>query len=94
MLRITTEQRGDLWLLRLEGKLTGAWVDELRRCWSGCRPAAVHVELADVGFVDPAGKALLAEMHREGVQITAHGCVARAVHDEIVASSAARRPSR
>lgn len=65
MLRIST-QGDDLCIrFKLEGKLVGPWVDELRQCWrsvpnqSGRR---VEIDLAEVTFIDASGKQLLAEM--------------------------------
>ena len=96
MLRITAEQRDATWVLKLEGRLQGEWIRELRRSWRRVRDAAaaapIRVELADVQFVDTAGKVLLAEMHREGVEIIARGCLATAIRDEIV-SGAGSPPS-
>jgi ABC-type transporter Mla MlaB component len=75
-----------VWTLRLEGTLKDEWVRELRRSWRRIREAAagapIRVELADVGFVDSAGKVLLAEMHRDGVEIVAkHGLAALICND-------------
>src|SRR3989442_256679 len=87
MLRITdildvTADCRETWTLRLEGTLKDEWVRELRRAWRRIREAAagasIRVELADVPFVDPAGKVLLAEMYRDGVDIVAPGCRAAA----------------
>jgi hypothetical protein len=96
MLRITdilyvpTDGRGT-WTLRLEGSLKDEWVRELRRSWRRIREvaagAAIRVELADVGFVDPAGKVLLAEMYRDGVEIVARDGFAAAIRDDVVARS-------
>jgi ABC-type transporter Mla MlaB component len=59
---------------RLEGKLLGPWVDELR---SACTPPLerhelVQLNLAAVTFVDAAGAELLRELINHGVAIT--GC--------------------
>ena len=82
------------WTLRLEGTLKGEWVRELRRSWRRIREAAagapIRVELADVSFIDAAGKVLLAEMYRGGVDIVARDCLTAAVRDEIVAGSSRR----
>ena len=85
------------WTLRLEGTLKGEWVRELRRSWRRIREAAagapIRVELADVTFVDMAGKLLLAEMYRGGVDIVARDCLTAAVRDEIVAGTSTHRDS-
>ena len=97
MLRITAEKRDSVWVLKLEGKLQGEWVRELRRAWQGlldtASPTTLRVELADVQFVDLAGKVLLAEMHRDGVEIIARGSLASAICDDIVTGSTANRNS-
>ena len=63
--------------LKLEGSLRGELIAELRRAWGHARHAApgapIQVDLADVTFVDAAGKLLLAEMYRDGVAIVARG---------------------
>jgi ABC-type transporter Mla MlaB component len=86
------------WTLRLEGTLKGEWVAELRRSWRTIRETAperpIRVELADVRFVDSAGKALLAEMYRDGVEIVASDCLAAAIRDDIVGRSARDRHIR
>jgi ABC-type transporter Mla MlaB component len=93
MLRITTQNEDATLVLRLEGRLHGPWVDELRNCWQRAREsignAAIRIELVDVGFVDAAGKALLAEMHGAGDELLAQGCLAKAIRDEIVAGRSA-----
>jgi hypothetical protein len=91
MLRITVEQRDATWVMKLEGRLQGEWVGELRRSWRGIRdvaaPASIRVELADIQFMDAAGKVLLKEMHREGVEITGRGFLASAICEEVTGSA-------
>ena len=100
MLRITDvlETRSDgcsTWTLKLEGSLDGEWLPELRRAWRRAQEAAaggaIRVHLADVRFVDVAGKALLADMYRAGVDIVARDIVAAAIRDDIVRRAAADR---
>jgi outer membrane protein len=87
MLRITVRQEPVLTMLELEGKLAGDWVAELERCWReataapNARPIRVH--LRTVSFIDRAGRALLAEMHRQGAELVASGCMTRAIVAEI-----------
>jgi ABC-type transporter Mla MlaB component len=103
MLRITDVIDGSLegratWTLKVEGTLNNGWVLELRRAWRRAQEAApgmsVRVYLADVRFVDAAGKVLLAEMHRAGVEIVAHDCLTAAIRDDIVRAAATDRPAR
>ena len=56
--------------LRVEGRITGAAVEELRRaCDVHTTPDEVRLslELADVSFADAAGIALLKELRSRGV---------------------------
>jgi len=96
MLRITNHQQGDTVVLRLEGWLRGAWVDELRQCWRRVREErgdrAIRIDLVDVRVVDAAGKALLSEMHRAGARIFAHGPLTTAIRDAIVSDSGDENP--
>ena len=81
--------------LKLEGALRGEVIAELRRVWQRVRKtlrgAPIRVDLVDVGFVDAAGKLLLAEMHRDGVEIVARGVLAKGIVDEIVAACPSNR---
>ncbi len=68
MLRITTYQNSGTTRLKLEGKLKGPWVLELESCWRSLPDnSRLIVDLADVEFVDNAGRYLLALMHDRGV---------------------------
>src|SRR5882762_653244 len=90
MLRITTEKRRGKVFLSVEGKLTGPWVAALEQCWRELRAASPHekflVNLCGVSFIDAAGKVLLKEIHRQGGQLLAEGCLNQAIVQEIVAS--------
>ena len=83
------------WTLKVEGTLNGEWLPELRRAWRRAQEAAagaaIRVHLADVCFVDAAGKALLADMYRAGVDIVARDCLTAAIRDDIVRSAATDR---
>jgi ABC-type transporter Mla MlaB component len=100
MLRITdiVDTRSDghcTWTLKLEGSLDGEWLPELRRAWRRAREAAagglIRVHLSDVRFVDAAGKALLTDMYRAGVDLVARDIVGAAIRDDIVRRAAADR---
>jgi ABC-type transporter Mla MlaB component len=83
------------WTLEVEGSLTGEWLRELRRAWRRAREtvagAEIRVHLADVRYVDAAGKTLLSDMYRAGVEIVARGLMAVDVRDDIVRRAAADR---
>src|ERR1039458_1241540 len=72
---------------KLEGKLTGPWVRELEQAWatsSGAAPdRTLTVDLADVTFIDYAGKRLPARMHESGATLVAHSPMNRCIVDEI-----------
>jgi anti-anti-sigma regulatory factor len=54
--------------LRLEGRLTGPWVDELRRL-AAARPGPLQLDLSGLTFADAAGAALLKDLAARGVVI-------------------------
>jgi ABC-type transporter Mla MlaB component len=57
--------------LRLEGNLTGTWVEEARRACEQALGAGgkLALDLAEVLFADPDGIALLREMQGRGVRL-------------------------
>ena len=87
MLRITLEKNSQSTTLRLEGRLTGPWVDELERAWRAVTAdptdGRVSVDLTDVTFVGEDGKKLLEAMYREGAKLRASGCATRRLVEEI-----------
>jgi anti-anti-sigma regulatory factor len=85
MLKISIHTDATGTVFELEGRLAGAWVQELEDCW---RKAAnsdrtVRVMVCAVTFIDDKGKALLAEMHQHGVELVAEGCMNSAIVEEI-----------
>jgi ABC-type transporter Mla MlaB component len=72
MLRITTTQdAGNLPVLKLEGKLLAEWVAELQAACRSARAASgdLQLDLAGLVFVDVAGTIALRELMRQGVSI-------------------------
>jgi ABC-type transporter Mla MlaB component len=105
MLRITTEKKRGKIFLSVEGRLAGPWVAALEQCWRELQAASphekFHVNLCGVSFIDAAGRVLLMEMHRQGGQLIAEGCLNQAIVQEIVAqekkgasSGAKERPKK
>jgi anti-anti-sigma regulatory factor len=93
MLRINVTTRTEATIITLEGRLIGAWVDELASCWQRVPPCDVRpirIDLDSVTFVDAAGKALLRALHAEGAMLMASGPMLRAIVDEIVAARSQR----
>ncbi|MBV8206400.1 MAG: hypothetical protein JO041_06375 [Acidobacteria bacterium] len=85
MLRITTATENGSIELRAEGSLRGPWVGELERAWLRIfdRNRQVRLNLADVSYVDDAGKDLLARMFRHGTELTAGGPFMQAIVEQI-----------
>jgi len=71
MLRISVVESSKIAVtLRVEGRITGPWVEELRTaCNVHTFPDEVQLslELADISFADAAGIALLRELRNRGV---------------------------
>src|SRR5438477_1483186 len=87
MLRITIHENLESLTFQLEGKLAGAWVREVEECrqrtLAGRRGMAVRFDLAGVTFIDTAGKAYLAAMHRLEAEFVAADCLTKAIVAEI-----------
>jgi len=91
MLRITTEKKRTKTVLSVEGRLADPLVATLEQCWRELRAASpqekFYVNLCGVSFIDAAGKMLLKEMHRQGGQLVAEGCLNQAIVKEIIGSA-------
>ncbi|HXZ28945.1 MAG TPA: STAS domain-containing protein [Terriglobales bacterium] len=87
MLRITVQTEGNKTVLKLDGKITGPWVQELEGCWETLRRVQAGkkmvVDLADVSFVNGAGSQLLEHMHGEGAELLGEGPLTRSIVEEI-----------
>ena len=75
-------------LLELEGRLVGPWVAELERCWEGARnqvsSEVIVVRLANVSFIDDAGRELLKKISDAGSKLEGEGCMVRAIIARII----------
>jgi anti-anti-sigma regulatory factor len=95
MLRITVHDNPESVTFQLEGGLAGCWVGEVEECrqrtLAGRRWPAVCFDLAGVTFIDAAGKAYLAAMHRLGAEFVAADCLTKAIVAEI-ATAPVRSP--
>jgi hypothetical protein len=87
MLKITVNANAKSTVLKLEGKLTGPWVEELERTWNSITlsPQArrAMVDLGGVTFVDLRGKLLLTKMHLAGVELAGDGAMTRFTIEKI-----------
>jgi hypothetical protein len=94
MLRITVHDNAESLTFQLEGRLAGPWVREAEECRQRTlavrRRPAFRFDLAGLTFIDDAGKAYLAAMHRLGAEFVAPDCLTKAVVAEI--TKAALRP--
>jgi outer membrane protein len=87
MLRITLHDSANGTRLQLEGKLAGAWVQELENCWttaaSALKGREMVVDLKGVTHIASEGRELLCRMHGAGVRLVAAGIMNQAVVDAI-----------
>jgi len=69
MLRISyePERAAGGGVLKLDGQVSGEWVEELRRAYDDRRPAvsAITIDLKDVTFIDRAGIAFFDEIYAD-----------------------------
>jgi outer membrane protein len=96
MLRISTETKRAKTILTIEGRIAGSSVATVEQCWrelySTSPKQKFVVNLCGVSFIDSAGKVLLREMHRLGVDFHAEGCLNQAIVSEI--STAGDKPAK
>ncbi len=87
MLKITIHDSAKELKFRLEGRLSGPWVEELRQCWQTARSTtalrATVLDLREVDFVDAQGQKLLEEMGPAGVRLIASSPLIQALVEEI-----------
>src|SRR5580704_15498527 len=87
MLRITIHDNLQAFTFQLEGRLAGPWLRELEECWNSAfnqqRKPILRVDLTEVTFIDDAGKACLAAMHRQGAELVAADCLTKDIVAEI-----------
>jgi hypothetical protein len=87
LLKITVQKGSGPLTLKLEGKLAGPWVEELRDVWSSeSASEAVLVDLIDVSFVDAAGKDLLEQMWQGGADFVTDSPLMKQVVKEVTGS--------
>src|SRR5215470_7588600 len=97
MLRITTEKKRGKTVLSVEGRLAGPLVGTLEHCWRevhGSTPREkLFVDLCGVSFIDSAGKMLLKEIHRQGGELLAEGCMNQAIVREVMSKEKEEKSS-
>jgi anti-anti-sigma regulatory factor len=93
MLRITPLIAKEKAILRLEGKLGGAWANELAKVWSVWHNSGlkrIRVDLRAVNFVDERGKDVLIALHQEGAEFVASDPLISALLEDIAQSCQAK----
>ena len=87
MLRIITEQRGNIFRFELHGSVADEGILVLEGHWCGIvekvPSAIVTVDLSNVVFIDTHGQQLLRRMAQCGVEFNASGCMNRYVIERI-----------
>ena len=88
MLKVTVERGDRVTTLKLEGKLSGPWVDEAAKVWSvvvgGTAAKDVVVDLSGVTFIDKEGKKLLGQMLGQGAQLRDGRLMTRYIINQLV----------
>lgn len=73
--------------MKLEGRIAGPWVEELRRTWTSLAPSLgskrLCLDLCEVTFVDTAGKQLLTNLRKAGARLLADTAMTKALVEEI-----------
>lgn len=91
MMRITQQQDGETITFKIEGCLSGAWVNEMKRCWdeiiNTARPSVIRIDLTEVTYIDVAGKELLAVMFGSGAVPGAANVMTRAVIEQLTCAA-------
>ena len=85
VIRITCQHESSITRLVLEGKLAGACVDELDKCWQqvSFNGTAFLVDLTAVSFIDDRGKQLLKRMHDHGAKLFSTSLMSKCLISEI-----------
>jgi anti-anti-sigma regulatory factor len=89
-LRITIQNSKREVTLKLEGRIAGPWVEELRRTWESLAPSLgskhLRLDLCEVTFVDAQGKQLLTDIRKGGAAFLANTAMIKSLVEEIESS--------
>jgi len=88
LIRITCNKESAVTRLVLEGKLSGACVDELAKCWLQVLSSQsdLLIDLTSVSFIDDRGKQLLMRMHENGTKLVSTSLMGKCVIQQINAA--------
>jgi anti-anti-sigma regulatory factor len=95
VLRITVEENSEGIVLKLEGRLTGPWVEELDRVWKETAPGSnkknLSLDLREITFADAGGIRVLQAIYSQtGASILAGTPWTHYLAQEVTASSNAK----
>jgi anti-anti-sigma regulatory factor len=89
MMKIETREGEGVVILEVEGRLTGAFVPELERCWQAARAdqpgRGIWVDLKGVTCIDRSGRYLLQLMHGSGVGFLKAGLAVQDILEQVMA---------
>lgn len=95
MLKITVENTGKTIRLQLDGELSGPWVAELERTWSGLAKDALHsctlIDLTEITHMNAEGRRLLEQMVQQGAKLKGCGIMTRNIIQQIELSAEASK---
>jgi anti-anti-sigma regulatory factor len=88
MLKIQARELEGEVVLRVEGRLSGAFVPELETCWRSARlrqpDRTISIDLKNVTCVDRAGRYLLRLMYSSGVRFLPAGLAVQDILEQIM----------
>ena len=77
MMKVQVNQLDDRLILRVEGRVSGAFVPELESCWRAAlsiQPKRkISLDVKNVTCIDACGQRLLQMMHDDGVEFVGAG---------------------
>jgi anti-anti-sigma regulatory factor len=89
MMKIQTKEVDGVLILQVEGRLAGAFVPELERCWQAARAdqsgRKLLVDLKGVTCIDRSGRYLLQLMHGNGVGFLNAGLAVQDILEQVMA---------
>lgn len=87
MLRISVNTDSHSNTLKLEGKIAGPWVNELRRAWGAfatdSEASPVVLDLSGVTFIDSEGEKLLEWLFHQGAQLSGGPLMTKYIVDKV-----------
>jgi len=92
MLRITIQETETAVAMKLEGRIVGAWVDELSRTWAQIAPSlgerTISIDLCNITYSDARGDQALRNIYQQShATLIANNPWAKYIADEVTKSS-------